>query len=290
MRYLLACVGAVVLSVGCSRPRVETAFGRPLGQLEGYQRHVVWVTRQMVLNHLRTRERILNRSVHLTMCMPDVPAAARDSVRAALQSPKITLACPPRHPRPDTVEQLHVEFLRAEGDSVVMSALRFAPHAGRPSWREVVVGYPGGPLGLAMTIAPLPGGWFPTTPTGAPDSTTALLSQYFEARGWVGVPLLSDTACVASPDPVVLERLRGFPLNTGHRYVRPAADCGRSPGIVSGEIFDLYERREDGPSNWLSTIVRQPRGANGSHRIESFSRGSDGGWKLFFSLWLSPHD
>lgn len=289
MRRLLICVSVIVLSVGCSHPRVDTAFGRPMDQLEPWQRRVVRVTREMVRNYLRMRDSVLMRSAHLTMCMPDVPAAARDSVRAALQSPDITLDCPPRDARPDSVEQLHVEFLRAEADSVLMSALRFAPHASRPSWREIVVGYPGGPLADAITLVPLSDRGGVNESLRSPQSTAALLLRYFEIRQLVGVPLLSDTACVESEDARLLTELGALPLSTGHQHVVMAGNC-RQLAFVGADIFDLDALRGSSSRDQISAIVRQWRGIEGTRRIESFSVGQEGRWSLFITLTLSPHD
>lgn len=287
MRRLLICVSVIVLSVGCSHPRVDTAFGRPMDQLEPWQRRVVRVTREMVRNYLRVRDSVLMRSAHLTMCMPDVPAAVKDSVRAALQSPAITLDCPPRDPRPDSVERLHVEFLRAEADSVLMSALRFAPRASRPSWREIVVGYPGGPLADAITIVPLSDRGGVDESLRSPQSTVALLLRYFEIRQRVGVPLLSDTACVESEDASLLEKLRALPLFTGHPHVVMAASC-RQLAYVGAVIFDLDALRGYTPRDRITAVVHQWRGSKGTRRIESFSVGQDGRWSLLITFTISP--
>jgi hypothetical protein len=265
----------VVLSAGaaCTNTSIDQAGLSPPRPL-GWQRKPPDILHRLVSEHLRTREQLLGRSVQFTMCMPSLPPDEQNAVRRRLEDLRVDWDCRSRLAGIPTAERLRVESIVAEGDSVIMSALRFGPGAVRADWRESQVTFEDF-FHLAMVVSSLTTTPQLQLPIGIRSRPDSLVLAYLAARRYVGVRIGSDALCIATADGDMRRRLG----NTHQPGVRFAADCGRVPAMQQ-DVLDLIVRQDQSTATRLVVDVRVGSGESPREWTERFTLEPSGQWRL----------
>lgn len=272
------CIAVVSLAVSaCGRsPRAETATAFP--QLLGWHRTTPEIYRRLVIGQLTYRAHLFPRRTVLVICLPTIPRSTGDSVRHRLADSRVVVRCPARPSESGPDEQLLVESVVVEGDSLVMDALRVAPGESRPSWRETHATFRDFlPLGMRLTSQL--GAVRPSLPKGVETAQDSLLLSYLAIRRQLGA-VGSDTVCVTVSSADQRRRMRSLLLDDDFPAIQLADSCTQFRDTRLDEL-DVAQRHD-------TLVVRVSRGVDAYPRgwVERFSLSSSGIW----SLVVSPFD